>query len=101
VTSCCVPQCTYRVSKYSNISFHEFPHSNPQLLEQWLRRIKRKNFKPARHVSFVCSEHFLESDFKADLTSRKKKEDKDRRTRKRRILKKTLHPQFLKVTHLT
>ena len=36
VTSCVAFGCTNRMKKGSGISFHRFPHKNPDLLHKWV-----------------------------------------------------------------
>uniref|UniRef100_A0A1I8H379 THAP-type domain-containing protein n=1 Tax=Macrostomum lignano TaxID=282301 RepID=A0A1I8H379_9PLAT len=43
-------------------SFHAFPLNDPQLMTEWLRRIRREHYAPTKE-SRLCSAHFLESDF--------------------------------------
>ena len=62
VTSCVALGCTNRVKSGSGISFHRFPHKNPQLLEKWIKAIRRENWQPT-HYSFICSVHFEDSCF--------------------------------------
>ena len=44
------------------IAFHRFP-AKKDLLNKWVTSIKRWKWNPTR-FSFVCSEHFLISDYK-------------------------------------
>ena len=44
------------------ISFHRFP-ANKDLREQWIKSVKRWKWTPTRY-SFICSDHFLMSDYK-------------------------------------
>ena len=46
----------------SKVTFHRFPLKNSELLNQWLRRLKREGFKPSKY-SVLCSVHFLAHDF--------------------------------------
>lgn len=39
-----------------------FPLNNPKLLNIWLNKVKRKNFKPTKFSS-LCSEHFTPEDY--------------------------------------
>jgi len=41
---------------------HRFPIDNVALLEMWLFAVKRDKLSPTK-CSFICSDHFLESDF--------------------------------------
>ncbi|TRY56624.1 hypothetical protein DNTS_011033, partial [Danionella cerebrum] len=49
--------CSNRFVKGSEIRFYRFPISKPQLAEQWVRSLGRKNFIPTQN-SCLCSEHF-------------------------------------------
>ncbi len=62
VISCCAYSCTNRQKAGSGISFHKFPHHDPELLAKWVQAIHRENFTPTTN-SRVCSEHFELSDF--------------------------------------
>ena len=44
------------------IAFHRFP-AKKDLFDQWIRIVKRSKWAPTRY-SFICSEHFLISDYK-------------------------------------
>lgn len=87
VTSCCVPRCQNRASKNSNISFHAFPFSNPELLKKWLHNIRRKNFTPSKNSSRVCSVHFTDDDYKKGVSVIHDKGQYGTRPRTRRKLK--------------
>ncbi|XP_041931062.1 ARL14 effector protein isoform X1 [Alosa sapidissima] len=54
---CSAGGCTNRFIKGSEIRFYRFPISKPQLAEQWVRSLNRKNFVPTTN-SCLCSEHF-------------------------------------------
>ena len=54
--------CTNKMKKGSGISFHRFPHRNPQMLEKWIQVIRREKWHPNRH-SYICSLHFEDSCF--------------------------------------
>ncbi len=62
VSSCVAFGCHNRVKAGSGISFHRFPHKNPELLQKWLNAIKRKDWLPKAH-SYICSVHFQPSCF--------------------------------------
>ena len=51
--------------KARSVSFHRFP-KNPALRKRWVAALKLKDV-PNPDTSYICSEHFLESDFKRDL----------------------------------
>ncbi|XP_007246971.1 ARL14 effector protein [Astyanax mexicanus] len=55
--ACSALGCTNRFIKGSEIRFYRFPISKPQLAEQWVRSLGRKNFVPTTN-SCLCSEHF-------------------------------------------
>ncbi|XP_026873485.2 ARL14 effector protein [Electrophorus electricus] len=55
--ACSALGCTNRFIKGSEIRFYRFPISKPQLAEQWVRSLGRKNFAPTTN-SCLCSEHF-------------------------------------------
>ena len=61
VTSCVAFGCTNRMKKGSGISFHCFPHINPDLLNKWVCTVRRQKWLSNQN-SFICSEHFIESD---------------------------------------
>ena len=62
VNSCVSIGCTNRVKGGSGISFHRFPHSNPELLRKWIQAIEQKDCLPNKH-SVICSAHFKEGCF--------------------------------------
>uniref|UniRef100_A0A672FA09 THAP-type domain-containing protein n=1 Tax=Salarias fasciatus TaxID=181472 RepID=A0A672FA09_SALFA len=58
---CCVPLCTL-LSRYNNeVSFHSFPMDSV-VWTQWLQKIRRDNFTPAKSTR-VCCRHFKLDDF--------------------------------------
>lgn len=61
--ACSALGCTNRFVKGSEIRFYRFPISKPQLAEQWVRSLGRKNFVPTTN-SCLCSEHFLPDCFR-------------------------------------
>ena len=60
--TCVAWDCTNRMKKDSSISFHRFPHKNPQLLQKWIQAIRRENWQPTQY-SYICSKHFDDSCF--------------------------------------
>ena len=62
VNSCCAWNCTYRYKKGSGVSMHEFPHKNPQLLQKWVKAIRREKWFP-NQSSVLCSTHFSDDYF--------------------------------------
>ena len=64
VSSCTVLGCTERKGKISssNLSFHRFPHKDPERLKKWIQAIGRKDWLPTEHT-WICSKHFVESNF--------------------------------------
>ncbi|XP_076854820.1 ARL14 effector protein [Brachyhypopomus gauderio] len=61
--ACSALGCTNRFVKGSEIRFYRFPISKPQLAEQWVRSLGRKNFVPTTN-SCLCSEHFQSDCFR-------------------------------------
>ena len=57
VTSCVAYNCTNQRKAGSGISFHRFPHSNPDCLAKWINAIKRKDWRPNKE-SYICSDRF-------------------------------------------
>ncbi|KAF0737202.1 THAP domain-containing protein 1-like, partial [Aphis craccivora] len=43
-------------------NYYLFPLKNPNLLSQWLKEVRRKNFVPSKY-SIICSEHFIDTDY--------------------------------------
>ena len=62
VNSCSAYGCQNGQKAGSGISFHRFPHNNPQHLEKWINAMKHKDWRPNKY-SFICSQHFDESYF--------------------------------------
>ncbi|CAI6355319.1 unnamed protein product [Macrosiphum euphorbiae] len=65
VLSCSDFACTNRWSKESKlkyIQFHRFSLNKPELLQKWVKMIKRKDFIPTKYY-FICSEHFIPEDY--------------------------------------
>ena len=62
VASCVAFGCTARKGKDPSVSFHRFPHKNPELLKKWVHAIRRENWTPTQH-SWICSQHFKETCF--------------------------------------
>ncbi|XP_063046026.1 ARL14 effector protein [Engraulis encrasicolus] len=60
---CSAVQCQNKFIKGSEIRFYRFPISKPQLAEQWVRSLGRKNFVPTTN-SCLCSEHFQSDCFR-------------------------------------
>ncbi|GFO01836.1 THAP domain-containing protein 1 [Plakobranchus ocellatus] len=52
-----------KLKKKAGVSFFRFPLKRPDILKQWITKIKRENFVPTQY-SFICLEHFIEPDFK-------------------------------------
>jgi len=61
VTSCCVEYCKSVWFPNSNLSFHNFPWNNKQLMGEWLEAVPIKGY--IGKFSRVCSLHFKGSDF--------------------------------------
>uniref|UniRef100_A0A2S2NZV2 THAP domain-containing protein 9 n=1 Tax=Schizaphis graminum TaxID=13262 RepID=A0A2S2NZV2_SCHGA len=62
VISCAAFGCTNRQFKGNTIQFHRFPLKRTEVLQKWIKEVRRKNFVPSKY-SFLCSEHFLDSDY--------------------------------------
>jgi len=62
---CCVPGCINHSSKTCNIIYHRIPNGKG-LRKAWLPRIRRDNLPPFQNC-YVCSEHFTDNCFEADL----------------------------------
>ncbi|XP_046587771.1 THAP domain-containing protein 7-like isoform X2 [Neodiprion lecontei] len=54
--------CKTKQSKYSGRSFHKFPVKDVLRFQQWLKVMKRKDWKPNRNSTF-CSAHFANDCF--------------------------------------
>lgn len=70
---CCVPKCTSTSSKQPYLSFHSFP-SDGEIKKQWIHAIRRDEgqyFTVLRGSTYVCSQHFAESDY-SKATGRKR-----------------------------
>ena len=62
-THCIAPGCTQFYYKSPGKHFHRLPVNKPQLLRQWLQRLKRQD-PPESKYARVCSDHFLDTDYK-------------------------------------
>ncbi|KAG5883930.1 hypothetical protein JTB14_003752 [Gonioctena quinquepunctata] len=47
---------------YRQISFHGFPFKRPDILELWIKAVRRENWAPSRS-SKLCGDHFLPTDY--------------------------------------
>lgn len=94
-SSCCVPLCTQRGGKDSNVSFHEFPYNRPEVFSVWLQKIRR-DFVPKKRVSLVCSNHFTADDYYTDDVRNRigTHSRAGRRSRKKKVLKPTAVPSI-------
>ncbi|GCB77352.1 THAP domain-containing protein 2-like [Scyliorhinus torazame] len=72
-TSCAAFGCTAVYRKNTNTSFHRFP-SNPRRRTEWIRLVRRENFKPSKHT-FLCSKHFEQTCFDRTGQTRRLRED--------------------------
>ncbi|XP_046587107.1 uncharacterized protein LOC124292847 isoform X1 [Neodiprion lecontei] len=54
--------CKTKQSKYCGRSFHKFPVKDVLRLQQWLKEMKKKDWKPNRN-STLCSAHFTNDCF--------------------------------------
>ncbi|XP_069721336.1 peroxynitrite isomerase THAP4 isoform X1 [Phaenicophaeus curvirostris] len=68
VISCAAANCSNRQGKArgGTVSFHRFPLKDSKRLIQWLKAVKRDNWKPTKY-SFLCSEHFTKDSFSKRL----------------------------------
>ena len=53
---------------------HEFPHKNPQLLQKWVKAIRREKWFPTQS-SVLCSTHFSDDCFVEGKKNRRLKKD--------------------------
>lgn len=63
---CCVPDCNNRRNKNPSLSFHSFP-GDKNISKQWIHKVRRDvgpNFNPFSKDTKVCSEHFIQSDYR-------------------------------------
>jgi len=70
---------------------------NEKLLQQWLKSISRKDFKPSKHTK-ICSLHFKEEDFVSDSVDQKNRRKRKRATFKllKRRLKNDAYPSVFR-----
>ncbi|KAG5858325.1 hypothetical protein JTB14_033292 [Gonioctena quinquepunctata] len=47
---------------YRQISFHGFPFKRPDILELWIKAVRRENWAPSRR-SKLCGDHLLPTDY--------------------------------------
>ena len=74
-------------NKNCEITFHSFPLHDKNLLQLWLKRLARKDFKPTKH-SKVCSLHFTNDDFvneSLDKNSRRKRKRESTKLVRKRL----------------
>ena len=62
VKSCVAYGCTTRWKSGSGITFHTFPLKDQHQVQKWVTAVRREGWLPTKH-SFICSDHFLQSDF--------------------------------------
>ena len=62
VVTCIAYGCTEWMGNDPSVSFHQFPHKNPERLRKWIQAIRRKDWVPTKN-SYICSKHFTESSF--------------------------------------
>ena len=55
---CCVPGCSSRSNRETNLSYYRLPLQNKKLLKQWVHKIGRSNL-PLNTSTRVCSRHFI------------------------------------------
>ncbi|CAG9764501.1 unnamed protein product [Ceutorhynchus assimilis] len=71
VNFCSAYGCSNEYNPLKPISFFSFPFKRPEILDGWIKAIRRENWKPSMS-SRLCSEHFVPSDFLERLGSIKK-----------------------------
>ena len=49
-----------------DVSFHAFPHRNPELMKKWLHNLSRKGYQPS-FAAKLCSRHFTDACYKVNL----------------------------------
>ena len=52
-----------------NITFHVFPIGEPRRSE-WIKAVRRADWKPSKSSSYLCSEHFRKEDFKTNSSKK-------------------------------
>uniref|UniRef100_UPI00358FFAC5 uncharacterized protein n=1 Tax=Myxine glutinosa TaxID=7769 RepID=UPI00358FFAC5 len=60
--SCAAINCSNQQTKGSGKTFHLFPRRSPNLLRQWILKVRREKWVPSSR-SVLCSDHFEESCF--------------------------------------
>lgn len=61
VHCCCVPGCSTRSDRESQLSFFTLPLTNKVLLKRWVHVIRRTNLPLNRHTR-ICSRHFVNAE---------------------------------------
>ncbi|KAL1250690.1 hypothetical protein QQF64_018486 [Cirrhinus molitorella] len=70
---CCVPKCSNSSTKQPYLNFHSFP-TEEESKKWWIHAIRRdegKSFAVLSGSTYVCSQHFAESDYTSS-TGRKR-----------------------------
>lgn len=70
---CCVPKCSNSSTKQPYLSFHSFP-TDENAKKMWVHAIRRdegKSFAVLKGSTYVCGQHFTESDY--SLTADRKR----------------------------
>ncbi|CAG9768032.1 unnamed protein product [Ceutorhynchus assimilis] len=62
VASCVAYGCKNLHRAKEPLTFHSFPFKRPEILELWVKAIKRENWRPTKS-SRICGAHFLKTDF--------------------------------------
>ncbi len=86
--NCCAIGCRtgYRgEEKQPDVTLHKFPLNKPELLQRWLRNLRREDFTPTEHTR-ICSLHFNDDDFEGSTrmdanASRRRKRGEERKVR--------------------
>ena len=55
---CCVPGCSSRSNRETNLSYYRLPLQNKKLLKQWVHKIGCSNL-PLNASTRVCSHHLI------------------------------------------
>ncbi|KAL0266492.1 UNVERIFIED_CONTAM: hypothetical protein PYX00_009011 [Menopon gallinae] len=72
VIVCAAPGCSRKkdnvTTRGSSVQFHRFPLRKPDVLAEWVKAMKTKNFKPNVN-SYLCNAHFKDSDYELKPTN--------------------------------
>lgn len=61
VHCCCVPGCSTRSNRETDLSFFSLPLKNKRVMKRWIHAIRRKNLPLNRHTR-ICSRHFVNAE---------------------------------------